>query len=304
MRRVVLVLASVAFLAAVATAIAAAAFPERIELPDGYRPEGIAAKGKQLYVGSIPTGEVRIIDAKTGNVDPLVPPRPGERNAIGLKVDDRRRLFVAGGPTGKAYVYDARTGADIAQFQLGTPGGTFVNDVALTRRAAYLTDSRRSVLYVVSTDLQSSRELPLPDIPVGPGNNLNGIVATPDEKTLIAVRGGDYGELYRIDPKTGRAQRIDLFGSTVTNGDGLLLVGSRQLYVVQNRLNQIAVIRLSKDFSTGTVQEVIKSKDFDVPTTVARIGNRLYLPNARFRTTPPDAPLPADAPYWITQVKR
>lgn len=302
MRRAVLILASVAFLAAVATAIAAAAFPERIGLPDGYRPEGIAAKGKQLYVGSIPTGEVRVIDAKTGNIDPLVPARPGERNAIGLEVDNRRRLFVAGGPTGKAFVYDARTGGDLAQFQLGTPQNTFVNDVAVTRRGAYFTDSRRSVLYVVSSDLTSSRELPLPGVPVLPGINLNGIVATPDEKTLIAVQS-NAGELWRIDPATGDAKRIDLGGADVANGDGLLLAGKRQLYVVQNRLNRIAVIRLSKTLSTGTVQELIESEDFDVPTTVARVGKRLYLPNARFRGASEPA-LPADAPYWITQVKR
>ena len=298
MRRIVLALASAAFLVAVATAIAAAAFPKRIDLPNGYRPEGIAAKGKQLYVGSIPTGEVRRIDAKSGDVDPLVPAHAG-RAAIGLKIDQRKRLFVAGGPTGKAFVYDARDGEDLAQFQLAPAGAaTFVNDVALTKKAAYFTDSRRSVLYVVNTDLSGFKELPLPDVPLLEGNNLNGIVATPDARTLIAVQG-NAGHLWRIDPKSGVASRIDLGAANVANGDGLLLVGKRTLYVVQNRVNQIAVIRLSKDLASGTVQELIKSKDFDVPTTVARIGNRLYLPNARF-TTPP-AP---DTRYWITQVKR
>jgi sugar lactone lactonase YvrE len=297
MRRVVLLLASVAFLAAVATAIAAAAFPERIDLPDGYRPEGIAAKGKQLYVGSIPTGEVRRVDAKSGDVDPLVPARTG-RAAIGLKIDGKKRLFVAGGPTGKAFVYDARTGEDIAQFQLTAPPSTFVNDVALTRRAAYFTDSRRSVLYVVSTDLKGFKELPLPDVPLLEGNNLNGIAATPSGRTLIAVQGNT-GDLWRIDPKTGRATEIDLGGGNVLNGDGLLLAGRRTLYVVQNRLNQIAVIRLSKDLARGTVRRLIRSGDFDVPTTVARVGGRLYLPNARFSTPPA-----ADTKYWITQVKK
>ena len=298
MRRLVLLLSSVAFLAAVATAIAAAAFPQRIDLPNAYRPEGIAAKGKTLYVGSIPTGEVRRVDAKSGDVDPLVPAQAG-RAAIGLKIDEKKRLLVAGGPTGKAFVYDARDGDDLAQFQLAPAGtATFVNDVALTKRAAYFTDSRRSVLYVVGTDLKGFKELPLPDVPRLEGNNLNGIVATPNGKALIAVQG-NAGDLWKIDPATGKAAEIDLGTANVVNGDGLLLVGKRRLYVVQNRLNQIAVIRLSKDLSSGTVQEIIKSDGFDVPTTVARVGNRLYLPNARF-TTPP-AP---DTRYWITQVKR
>ena len=298
MRRLVLLLASIALLGGVATAIAAAAFPERIDLPNAYRPEGVAAKGKTLYVGSIPTGEVRRVDARSGDVDPLVPAREG-RAAIGLKIDRKKRLFVAGGPTGKAFVYDARDGDDIAQLQLAPAGtATFVNDVALTRKAAYFTDSRRSVLYVVRTDLEGVKELPLPDVPLLEGNNLNGIVATPDGRTLIAVQG-NAGDLWRIDPKTGQAAEISLGSANVVNGDGLLLVGKRTLFVVQNRLDQIAVIRLSKDLSSGTVQELIKSDDFDVPTTVARVGSRLYLPNARF-TTPPAA----DTRYWITQVKR
>lgn len=297
MRRAVLVLASVAFMAAVATAIAAAAFPKRIFLPDGYRPEGIAAKGKQLYVGSIPTGEVRRIDAKSGDVDPLVPART-DRSAIGLKIDNRKRLWVAGGPRGKAYVYDARTGKDLAVLELAPGADTFVNDVTVTKRAAYFTDSRRSVLYVVSRDLKTVKELPLPDIPLLEGFNLNGIAATPDGKTLIAVQS-NAGILWRIDAATGKATPIDLGGRDVANGDGLLLVGRRTLYAVQNRLDRVAVIRLDEDLAAGRVVEYLTAKHFDVPTTLARIGSRLYLPNARF-TTPPAA----DTRYWITQIKR
>jgi sugar lactone lactonase YvrE len=299
MRRIVAVLAAVASLVAVATAIAAAAFPDRIELPDGYRPEGIAAgHGNQLFVGSIPTGEVRTVDAKTGDVDPLVEARPGERAAIGLKYD-HGRLFVAGGPRGAGYVYDAESGDDLALFKFTESTDTFVNDVAVTREAAYFTDSRRSALYVVKSDLSKFSVLELADVPLGTGNNLNGIAATPDGKTLIAVRGGAYGELWRIDPATGDADRIDLGDADVKNGDGLLLAGRRTLYVVQNRDNRIAVVRLSKDLSSGTVQRHITSDGFDVPTTLARIGNRLYAPNARF-TTPPEP----TTDYWITQVTR
>jgi sugar lactone lactonase YvrE len=297
MRRIVAVLAAAASLAAVATAIAAAAFPDRIELPDGYRPEGIAAgDGNRLFVGSIPTGEVRTVDARSGDLDPLVPPRPGERAAIGLKFDDGR-LFVAGGPRGAGYVYDAATGDDLEQFQFTLESDTFVNDVAVTRETAYFTDSRNSVLYVVPDDLGGFSVLPV-DVPLGAGNNLNGIAATPDGRTLIAVRGGSYGELYRIDPETGDARRIDLEGSVV-NGDGLLLAGRRTLYVVRNRDELIAVVRLDEDLESGRVIDEIPVEGGDVPTTVARLGNRLYLPNARF-TTPPTA----TTDYWITQVER
>ena len=82
------------------------------------------------------------------------------------------------------------------------------------------------------------------------------------------------------------ATLVDLGGATVANGDGLLVVGHRTLLVVQNQLNQVAVVRLDRGATSGTVTRVITSENFDIPTTVARFGSRLYLPNARFTTTP------------------
>ncbi len=69
------------------------------------------------------------------------------------------------------------------------------------------------------------------------------------------------------------------------DGDGILLQG-KTLYVVQNQLNQIAVIKLNSDFSAGTIQTVITSSLFRVPTTIARFGSALYAVNARFDTVP------------------
>lgn len=273
--------------------------PDRIDLPDGWQPEGIAAgRRSSLYVGSIPTGAVLRADARTGTTETVVAPREG-RAAIGLKVDRRERLFVAGGPTGKAFVYDGRTGRDLGEFQLAPAGDadTFVNDVALTRRTAYFTESRRSAIYAVDTRLRSARTIALPDIPDEEGNNLNGIVATPDEATLLGVQG-NAGRLWKIDPATGRSVQVDLGGAALTNGDGLLLKG-RTLYVVQNRLNQIAVVRLAKDFASGTVVTRIASTGFDVPTTITFQGGELYAVNARFGTTDPQP-----AKYWITLVRR
>ena len=77
---------------------------------------------------------------------------------------------------------------------------------------------------------------------------------------------------------------IDLGGQTVQNGDGILLLG-RTLYVVQNSDNQIAVIALGKGLAAGTVARTITSPGFDVPTTIDRLGTRLYAVNARFGTT-------------------
>jgi len=253
--------------------------PDRLNLPDGWQPEGITAGPRSdLYVGSIPTGAVLRLDARSGATATVVQLRRG-RAAIGLKLDRRRRLFVAGGPTGKAFVYDARTGADLRELQLAAAGDadTFVNDVALTRRTAYFTDSRKSQIYAVDAKLGSPRTIALPDIPDLEGNNLNGIVATPREDALLAVQS-NAGKLWKIDPATAKSVAVDLGGETLANGDGLLLKG-RTLYVVQNRLNQIAVVRLNADYTAGSghadLEHGLRRPDDDhVPARRALRGQR------------------------------
>jgi sugar lactone lactonase YvrE len=293
--RRVLVLLVLAAVAALPTAAGAATFPDTIRLPDGWQPEGIASgRGTSLYVGSIPTGAVWKGDARTGRGDVLVPGQAG-RSAIGIKVDRRNRLFVAGGATGKGFVYDARSGADLASYQLAPADApaTFVNDVAVTSRAAWFTDSRIQQLYALPLGrhgrlpAQSQvRTLPLTgDLVYQEGNNLNGIVAARGGRTLLSVQTNT-GKLFRINPRTGVAREIDLGGASLVNGDGMLLAG-RVLFVVQNRDNRIAVVKLSHSLSRGRVVATLTDPDFDVPTTIAFQAGRLYAVNARFGTTDP-----------------
>ena len=235
-----------------AAAAAAASFPDVFPLPNGWRPEGIeAGRANTLYVGSIPTGAVRQIDARTGEQFTLVQPIAG-RSATGLEYDRKyERLFVAGGGTGQAYVYDAETGAPIAVYTLTPTMPTFVNDAVLTDDAVYFTESRLPWLYRLP--LGPRGELPaaseVETIPLsgdylhGTGNNLNGIVATKNGGTLIAIQSNT-ATLLRIDPETGVADGIEITGGdATTNGDGLLLEG-HTLYIVQNRLHRVAVVKL------------------------------------------------------------
>ncbi len=296
--RRLLVLLLMALVALVPATAGAATFPDTIRLPDGWQPEGIAAgRGTSLYVGSIPTGAVWKGDARTGQGDVLVPPREG-RSAIGIKVDRRNRLFVAGGATGRAFVYDAATGADLASYQLAPAGTavTFVNDVVVTSKAAFFTDSRNQQLYVLPLgrhgalpDQEEVRVLPLTGeleyTPATTDVDLNGIVAARGGRVLLAVQSST-GKLFRIDPRTGATREVDLGGAVLTNGDGLLLAG-RVLFVVQNRLNQIAVVKLSGSLDRGRLVAELTDPDFDVPTTIAFQAGRLYAVNARFGTTDP-----------------
>ena len=90
MRRLVLLLTTLAFLA-VPVALAKSSYPETIQLPNGFQPEGIAVgKGNTFYVGSIPTGAVYAGSLRTGTGDILVPGATGHA-ATGLEYDRRTR---------------------------------------------------------------------------------------------------------------------------------------------------------------------------------------------------------------------
>ena len=301
MRRTLLLAVTVAVVA-VPAAFAKAAFPETIALPNGWQPEGIAiGRGTTFYVGSIPTGAIYRGDLRTGLGAPLVQGATG-RAAVGVDFD-RGRLFVAGGMTGKGFVYDARTGALVRELQLATGGGaTFVNDVVVTKRAAWFTDSNRAVLYRLPLAKNgqpgaTAQAVALTgDFQLASGFNLNGIDATSNGKTLVTVQSGT-GKLFTVTP-AGVTAEIDLGGQTVQNGDGILLHG-RTLYVVRNQNNQIAVVQLGKGLATGTIARTITSPGFDVPTTIDRLGSRLYAVNARFGTTPTPT-----TPYSVVQVRR
>jgi sugar lactone lactonase YvrE len=290
-KRTLLVLVA---LAAVAGAGAQAgsdqAFPPTIGLPDGFQPEGIAIAGTAFYVGSIPTGAIYRGNLRTGKGAVLVAGGSGKA-AIGVEVN-RGRLFVAGGPTGKAFVYAAATGRELAAYQL-TTAATFVNDVVVTRTAAWFTDSVNQVLYRVPLGpggrpgpASSVRTVPLTGALVyTTGFNVNGIDATPDGKRLVIVQSNT-GKLFAVTP-AGVTREIGLGGGGVPRGDGLLLDG-RTLFVVQNRDNKIARIALAPGLVSGRITGFLTDSDFDVPTTIDDLGTRLYAVNARF-TTPPTA---------------
>jgi sugar lactone lactonase YvrE len=281
-------------------------FPDRIGLPNGFQPEGITiGKRATAYLGSLADGDIIAVSLRTGErrliSEGLGPNFP----SVGLKIDNRGRLFVAGGPSGTGRVIDVRTGKIIRNYTFTTET-SFVNDVVLTRDYAWFTDSQQAQLYGVPLGRggKPGRQTDVVTLPLT-GDwqqvpnvfNANGIAQTPNRKALLVVNSTT-GVLFRVDPRTGVATRVDLGGASLTNGDGLLVRG-KTLYVVRNQLNEVAVIKLNASGTRGRLVDTLKSPDFDVPTTVAAFGNSLYLPNARFSTTPTP-----DTPYWITRIDR
>jgi sugar lactone lactonase YvrE len=298
MRRAILLLTAVLALGASA-ALAQGVYPKKIALPNAFAPEGIEIKAKTAYV----TGAIWVGSLRTGEGRLLVEGAPNVTSATGIEYD-RGKLWVSGARFGNARVYDARTGDQLKEFQfVPAPAvGTFINDAVATKKGVYFTDSQRPVLYKVALS-GNGRPGAVSTIPLGGDYahvagqfNLNGIVATPNGKTLIAVQSFAK-KLYTIDPKTGVAKLIDLGGYDLVNGDGLLLHG-RTLYVVQNRSNQVAVFELSRDLTKATFLRAITDPgNLDVPTTIDRAGSRLYVVNARFGTT-----TPTDQAYHIVRL--
>ena len=274
-----------------AAAPAAGVFPEVISLPDDFQPEGIAiGRGTSFYAGSLADGSIYKGDVYTGAGAILVPPESG-RLIAGLAVDTRRNiLFAAGTLSGRGFAFDADTGDLLAEYELAADFPSLINDVVVTSDAAYFTDSFQPFVYRLP--LGPCGALPDPSsverIPLGgefvqvPGPfvfNSNGIEASSCGRWLLIIHS-NRRELYRVDPRTGDAVTVDVGDADLSFGDGLYLRGCT-LYLVQNRLNQIAAIRLAPDFASGAVVRTITDPDFSVPTTVDRFGPWLYAVNSQ-----------------------
>lgn len=268
-------------------------FPDLIPLPSDFGPEGIAVgRGSTFYAGSLAAatrGQILVGDLRSGEIATLVP--SDGVPAIGMKHDARSNLlFVARGGSGMGTVYDAGSAAVVASYQFHT-APTFINDVVVTREAAYFTDSQAPFLYRV--DLGPAGEPSAVDTPIPlPGAfRTNGIAATPDGKHLFVVDGAT-AQLHVLDALTLTPVPVDLAGDTLPNADGLWLDG-KTLYVVQNFRNQIAVVELSPDYLSGAIVQFFtepfaSNPSTKVPTTIAAFGDALYAVTAGFAAPSPD----------------
>ncbi len=273
-------------------------FPDIIDLPTGFQPEGIASgKGATFYAGSLATGAVVKGDLRTGELETLVASANGP--AVGIAVDAKNRVWVAGGPSGEIRVYDGTTGALLGLYSAGEG---FINDLVITKDAVVATNSFAPVLAVVPLGpggaLPASGpagQLPMIGFPSVGLFNANGIEAGQDGRLIVAHSGAQ--ALFAVDPATGEAEQIDL-GQDLPNVDGITRQGTT-LYAVQNRLNQIAVISLNPDLASGTIQTTLANAAFDVPTTVALFGDATYVVNARFGN-----PSPETADFAVVRTER
>ena len=211
------------------------AFPATIQLPNGWRPEGITAgHGSTVYVGLLANGAIAKVNVRTGKVDAGFVDPVG-KPTVGIDFDFRsNRIWAAGGDSHEVRVYSARTGA-LLQTYAFTSG--FINDVAVTRDAVYATDSNMQQLLVIPL---GSADSPEPSVAFArpitgdfvylPGFNANGIE---NFGSLLIVPQSNTGALYAINGRTGVSRELLPAGS-VPNADGLERKGLT-LFVVRIR---------------------------------------------------------------------
>ncbi|MGQ7868103.1 hypothetical protein [Sunxiuqinia sp. sy24] len=293
------------------------AFPEVIELTAGFQPEGIAIGTNQtFYVGSLSSGQIYKGNLRTGKGELLAIPTVPDQ-LVGLSFDKRSGyLYGAKGFSGMGAVYNSKTGDIIQSIPLASPMTDLINDVVVTSDAAFFTASLTPTLYKVP--LTKNGQLPDPvqvialplsgDFNMNPnpmipqlGAFSNGIDATENGKQLILANTGR-GEIYRVDPYSGEAILIDLNGALLPFADGILLDGDI-LYVVQNMLNQVAIVKLFHEYLKGEIVGTIQHDSFGIPTTASQFGDHLYFVNSHFDIAPPTDIFP-DVEFELIKVPK
>jgi hypothetical protein len=273
-------------------------------------PEGVAFDRRtgRFYVsearpGSDGTGG-RVWQGRLGRktLREFLPGSADRPASIGLKVK-RGRLYVAGGPAGDVEVYDTSSKELLAQFQL-CAAGCFVNDLTVARNGdVFVTESNQSqFVYRIPAEAVRSGGGTVDPIPIAPPL-VPGEPGTPNANGIAASRGryvvfvqSNAGKLFRLDRRTREVTEIPVTGGEVTNGDGIVLK-KRTLYVVRNRDQLIAEVKLSRGFDSARVVDTKTSKTFEDPTTAALAGKRLLVVNSDF------FPPPVGAPFTVSAVK-
>ena len=305
MRRILGPIVGLALVGVLAAAPASAnPFPDQIDLPAGWQPEGITSDGTTLYVGSLVNGAIWRGTLQSGSGALFIDGVEGQM-AVGIDYEDANdRLWVAGGNNHTVRVYDASTGELLETY---TFDSGFINDVVATENAVYATDSNIQQLIVIP--LGANGELPAPGdattIELG-GEieyvenqfNANGIAWA--RGSLIIVQS-NVGLVFTVDPETGEGTQIELTGPAgeflVTMGDGIEVHGNT-LAVVRNFANEVATFTLNGRLNAGVLTDQIHSDDFAIPTTATWAAGDLWAVNARFDVEDP----PPDLSYWITRV--
>jgi len=265
------------------------------EVPD-VMPEGIAEDrdGLTFYVSSARHGTIYRGRVDLPELEVWQPAgADGRTAALGMTVDPQGRLLICGWETGHVFAYDTATGALSARVTVRAEV-TGLNDICIFDGYAYVTDSRRPVIWRIAVDGSGLGALGEPEewldlgefgAPDPDGSFLNGIVPAQEAGALLV---SDQAEevLWRVDVAARTAGRVDLGGQHLA-ADGMVWADGGLLYACDNSEEHgtirmwLTAVRIADDARTGVVVGRWERPLADTPTTLAHLGGQLYLVNSQ-----------------------
>ncbi|KAF8072620.1 ASF1B [Scenedesmus sp. PABB004] len=315
-----LLLAAGAALLAAADAVTTSLIP----LPDGIRPEGVAAGGSNdLWVACL-SGAVVHVDLAT-NTSTVVHRQAGVALS-GAKFDAAQSaLFAAGSLSGSGYVFHVARGASgawtvarVEAVQLGTPLLSYINDVALSDDRAYFTDSFSATLWSVPRASPppggAPRAVQAHHLGAAFATQLgqfraNGaaVYASGGGEDVLLLANTHTGHLYRAAvpkaPPHAPAVVTELAlppappGSTSKQLllDGVAVAGPGLAFVADNYNNRVWGVALGPGAGGAAVRCLLDPPTLGVPTTLALVGRTLWAVNAHLDSCFPFFPCPKHA---------
>jgi len=264
----------------------------------GFIPEGVEydnANGRFL-TGSLAEGSIFVI-GRDGSVTPFITDS-SLVSSVGIEVDEARdRLLVANsdraafqpGNVGQAKlnVYNLTTGERLATVDLGAVSGTpsdppshFANDVAVDHDGnAYVTDTRKNVIYKVTPDYQASVLRVFPAM--ADGAALNGIEYHANGY-LIAVAGALMFKVPVANPDATTPVNV---AEPVPGQDGIVWAADGTLAAVSNNQQQVVKLRSSDDWATA--QRAGVATLVGQATTAAAVGDDIWVVHPHFMDADP-----------------
>ena len=186
------------------------------------------------------------------------------------------------GGAGLVTVYDRQTGAFVARFSGGPDSQT--NDVALAPNGdAYVTNSFFPVLYRIPAAALDQAQQEVQALPVvlswdgtpfeylPDSVNANGIVVSPDGRFLLVVSFAS-GQLFRVRLSDREVTEVDLGGTSLTGGDGMVLTADRALCVVLAQTNEVVKLQMDATYTQGVL--VSRTNGSDLPNPHHRSHRR------------------------------